>query len=242
MAWKIIPLEVGLLRNRPKDGITFRQGPGKTVDLACLSWLLLDGDRAIVVDTGPGSAELTDRLHPGVWLEEREALGAQLRRRGVRLQEVRTVILTHLHWDHCYGTEAFVNAELLVQADEIRYAIYPLPCDRIVYEFESGPPFLKEVPRMVAVEGACEVTPGVSVIPTPGHSPGHQSVLVTTAVGPYLIAGDHFDLFENWREMCPSGPTVDLASWYRSYEAVRRLGVEVLPGHDPAVLSQPVYG
>ncbi|HVB77962.1 MAG TPA: N-acyl homoserine lactonase family protein [Candidatus Nitrosotalea sp.] len=241
MAWRIVPLCVGVLRDRPKESITFRRGTGKTVDLACFSWLLEGGGDPIVIDTGPGSAELTRSVH-SVKLEERQGLAEQLAARGYDPAQIRTVILTHLHWDHCYRNALLPNADLWVQESEIRYSVFPLPCDHLVYEFETRPPFLSELTRMRGVDGTMELVPGVTLIPTPGHSPGHQSVLVTTADGPQLIAGDQYDLFENLHDACPSGPTVDLASWYRSHELVRRLGANVLPGHDMAVLDHAVYG
>ncbi|MGH7861024.1 MAG: N-acyl homoserine lactonase family protein [Candidatus Dormibacteraceae bacterium] len=241
MAWRIVPLCVGVLKGRPKELITFRRGTGQRVDLACFCWLLEGGGESIVIDTGPGSAALTAAVH-SVELEERQGLADQLAAHGVDANQVRTVILTHLHWDHCYGNHLFPNAELVVQQEEIRYSVYPLPCDHLVYEFGSGAPFLGDLPRMRAVSGAMELLPGVSLIPTPGHSPGHQSVLVATSEGNYLIAGDQYDLYENLHDMIPSGPTVDLASWYRSFETVRRLGAVVLPGHDMTVLNRQVYG
>ncbi|MGH7776748.1 MAG: N-acyl homoserine lactonase family protein [Candidatus Dormibacterales bacterium] len=241
MSWTILPLNLGMLLNRPKESITFGRGRGAKVDLVCLSWLLIGGGDPIVIDTGPGSAAATARLHP-VELAEGEPLIAQLHRHGVAADDVRTVILTHLHWDHCYGSSAMPRARMLVQEEEIRYSVYPLPCDRVVYEFASGPPFLPDLARMLAVRGTTEVAPGVVLVPTPGHSPGHQSVLVETAAGRYLVAGDHYDLYENFAEMCPSGPTPDLSRWYRSFEEVGRLGATVLPGHDPAVLQHESYG
>ncbi|MGH7902963.1 MAG: N-acyl homoserine lactonase family protein [Candidatus Dormibacteraceae bacterium] len=241
MSWTIVPLNLGVLQDRPKESITFRRGTGEKIDLVCISWLLLGEHGPIVIDTGPGSAAVTSRLHPVV-LAPREPLTSQLRGKGVAPADVRTVVLTHLHWDHCHGTAALPGARVLLQEEEIRYAVYPLPCDRVLYEFASGPPFLADLPRMVAVAGRTEVAPGIVLIPTPGHSPGHQSVLVETEAGPYLIAGDHYDLYENLHEMCPSGPTPDLARWYRSFQEVERLRATVLPGHDPAVLEQESYG
>ena len=94
---------------------------------------------------------------------------------------IRTVVLTHLHWDHCYGLPQPPNARVLVQDREIRYGVYPDPNDyrrKRKYELSRGAPFLRELRRMEEVDGAAQVAPGVRIIPTPGRSPGHQSVLI----------------------------------------------------------------
>jgi glyoxylase-like metal-dependent hydrolase (beta-lactamase superfamily II) len=239
VSWTIVPLDLGVLRDRPKDSITFGVGAGERVDLVCLGWLLLDGGAPILVDTGPGTPEHADGVH-GVRLQRsaHADLPAALAAHDVRADDVRTVVMTHLHWDHCHGSSLLPRARFVVQDRELRYGVYPAEQDRRVYEFTRGAPFLADLPRMDAVDGPAEVAPGVTVIATPGHSPGHQSVLVETASGPYLIAGDMIDLYENWTDRVPSGPTVDVDAWERSYDELTALDAEVLPGHDVAVLER----
>lgn len=242
MSWTIIPLTTGILRDRPKDSITYGVGAGETVDLFCFSWLLLGDEGPIVVDTGPSTAEYAAAVHR-VRLEKGPAhdLSAALAAHGVAVEDVRRVVLTHLHWDHCHGCASLPHARLLVQDSELRYAREPEAKDRRVYEHGSDGPLLEQLPRMETVDGRAEVASGVTVLPTPGHSPGHQSVLVEAASRRYLIAGDHFDLYENLSERIPSGPTVDVDTWERSCREVARLGVEVLPGHDGSVLRRKAY-
>ena len=244
MSWSLVPLDLGMLRARPKDTITHQRGAGQTVDLVCYAWLLLGDDGPLLVDTGPSTGSHAADFH-GVRLEKRDdqSLVPALAAQHVDARDIRTVMLTHLHWDHCYGLPQVPRAQVLVQDREIRYGVYPdANDDRRTYEFARGAPFLEHLRRMDAVDGEAEVAPGVRIIPTPGHSPGHQSVLVEAEEAVYLIAGDFLDLYENWTERCPSGgPTMDVARWQQSYDMVRELDVVVLPSHDPLVLRQAVY-
>jgi glyoxylase-like metal-dependent hydrolase (beta-lactamase superfamily II) len=244
MSWSVVPLDLGNLRDRPKETITYRRGEGETVDLVCYAWLLVGDDGPLLVDTGPSSGEHAGGFHR-VRLEKSgdQALERALAAQDVDAADIGTVILTHLHWDHCYGLPQVPNARVLVADREIRYGVYPDPNDdRRKYEFSRGAPFLKELRRMEAVVGEAEVAPGVRIIPTPGHSPGHQSVLVEAETTTYLLAGDFLDLYENWTDRCPSGgSTIDVEAWQRSYDTVEELDVAVLPSHDPLVLRQAVY-
>ena len=244
MSWSVVPLDLGSLLDRPKETITYQRGAGETVDLVCYGWLLVGDDGPLLVDTGPSSGEHARDFHR-VRLEKGadQALDRALVAQDVDPSDVRTVVLTHLHWDYCYGLPQVPNARVLVQDREIRDGVYPDPNDdRRKYEFSRGAPFLNDLRRMEAVDGEAEVAPGVRIIPTPGHSPGHQSVLVEAERTTYLLAGDFLDLYENWTQRCPSGgSTVDVHAWQHSYDVVAELDVVVLPSHDPLVLRQAVY-
>jgi N-acyl homoserine lactone hydrolase len=97
-------------------------------------------------------------------------------------RDVVCVINTHLHFDHCGGNRLFAGTPIYVQRREreaARTEDYTIP---EWVEFEGA--------TYVELEGEHEVLPGVRVVPTPGHSPGHQSVLVETDEGLAVVAGD----------------------------------------------------
>jgi len=242
VSWTIVPLDLGTLHDRPKDSITFGVGAGETVDLSCLCWLLLGDGGPIVVDSGPPDPDFTALVHKVRLTRSGHAdLAAALRAHDVDAAAVTTLVMTHLHWDHAHGSRHLPNARMVVQAREVRYGLRPADQDRRVYEFDRGAPFLGDLPRIDTVDGRTELVRGITLVPTPGHSPGHQSVLVETGSGPYLIAGDHVDLHENWTDRVPSGPTPDVEAWHRSCDTVAALGATILPGHDPATLAQEAY-
>ena len=92
------------------------------------------------------------------------------------------MINTHLHFDHCGGNRLFVGTPIHVQRIERVAAREPDFTIPEWVEFEGA--------TYVEHEGEAEIANGVRVLPTPGHTPGHQSVLVDTDDGLVVLAGD----------------------------------------------------
>jgi N-acyl homoserine lactone hydrolase len=104
-------------------------------------------------------------------------------------RDVVCVINTHLHFDHCGGNRLFAGTPIHVQRAEREAARadgYTIPS---WVEFEGA--------TYVEHEGKAEIVSGVRVLPTPGHTPGHQSVLVDTDDGLVVLAGD---VGYNWKQ------------------------------------------
>jgi N-acyl homoserine lactone hydrolase len=97
-------------------------------------------------------------------------------------RDVACVINTHLHFDHCGGNRLFAGIPIYVQRLEREAARGEGYTIREWVEFD-GASYLEP-------DGEEELLPGVRVIPTPGHTPGHQSVLVETDDGLLVVAGD----------------------------------------------------
>jgi glyoxylase-like metal-dependent hydrolase (beta-lactamase superfamily II) len=107
------------------------------------------------------------------------------------------------------------------------------------------PPWFAAFDRLEVIRGEVEVAPGVRTVPLPGHTPGLQGVLVDTAAGRHLIAGDSVPLYENL-ETGESGPIppgihTDVATCFRSFDRMRAVADVILPSHDLEVLKHPVY-
>jgi N-acyl homoserine lactone hydrolase len=97
-------------------------------------------------------------------------------------RDVICVINTHLHFDHCGGNRLFAGTPIHVQRVEreaARAEDYTIPAWA---EFDGA--------TYVEHDGEAEIVPGVRVLPTPGHTAGHQSVLVDTDDGLVVLAGD----------------------------------------------------
>src|SRR5690606_30965331 len=129
---------------------------------------------------------------------------------GIKPEEITKIILTHLHWDHCYNLDLFVNAKIYIQRKEIIYAVAPVEDSPDVRMFgvlpECGKPgWFDGWTQFVRVDGDVEIIPGINVYLTPGHSPGSQCVLVNTKEGKYLITGDFCPKYENFRDGVPNG-------------------------------------
>jgi glyoxylase-like metal-dependent hydrolase (beta-lactamase superfamily II) len=152
-------------------------------------------DHVALIDSGFGDGPLAadpDLVRGGA------GLSTLLRRSGVERESVDLVINTHLHADHVGGNlawdgdqprPAFPNAEYVVQADELTWAQVEDPRDAMLYAPEEVRA-LADVARVRAVDGDLLLAPGIWVRRAPGHSPGHQIVIVESNGESAAIVGD----------------------------------------------------
>jgi N-acyl homoserine lactone hydrolase len=148
----------------------------------CLGYLVAHPAGLLLMDTGVGRhPEVEARYRP-----RRRALPAALADAGVRLDEVRLVVNCHLHLDHCGGNPELPRRPIFVQRLELATARnaedYTLP------ELIDAPDL-----RYEELDGEAELLPGVLVVPTPGHTPGHQSLVVRATDGTVVVAGQSHD-------------------------------------------------
>jgi glyoxylase-like metal-dependent hydrolase (beta-lactamase superfamily II) len=236
--WTIAPLVLATaVRNISQ--VLLMSPPGASVDGAVLAWLIRSDDDTVLVDTGFGSMEKEDLKGDFVRTPE-QSLEAQLRRFDVTAQDITLVVNTHLHLDHCAGNCFLPNARFVAQRSELEYALDPLPAHRPAYDVDlSGM-------NLELLDGDAEITDGIRVILTPGHSPGSQAVLIDTESGLFVLAGDTIAHYVNMdvpkgASFLPSPLYVDLRQFYESLDRLRDLGGTILPGHDPLVLRKPIY-
>lgn len=194
------------------------------------AYLVLHPAGPILIDTGVGIGNgLIDELYSPVHHDLDHALG----RYGVRAEAIGTVITSHLHFDHCGQNDRFAHARIVVQQHEIEAAKAP---HYTVPEW-AFPPGID----LMAIDGDYELVDGVRVIVTPGHSPGHQSVLVEEGDGTRTIvccqaswSAISFDAVslgdDGWNE----------AAGVRSLRRLHSLRPDrVLMSHDPNAWSAP---
>lgn len=232
--YTIHPLHLGDIV-RQKGNMAYMREPGKTVAFPILAWYVTDGTAKYLVDTGGTPPD--HRYQPYTRTVEQDPVAA-LARLGVRPEEITDVVLTHLHWDHAGSNHLFPNARFHVQREELRYAAAPMRIHEGSYDYD-----VVFRTRYAIVDGDRELLPGISVITTPGHSPGSQSVIVNTKAGGYLIAGDLIGLYECYESdpMIVNAIHTDLGVYYESLDKVRAQGCAVLPGHDIKVLMHDSY-
>jgi glyoxylase-like metal-dependent hydrolase (beta-lactamase superfamily II) len=247
-SFRIWPLRTGTIIVDKGQYITRGIDVGLEVPIPATAWYLTDGRHKVLVDTGMCATPLADWHHPGSSQAEGEPVHERLKSLGVSPGEIELIVFTHLHWDHCHNVDQFPSARLVVSEAEVQFARDPLPIYYKSYEHErlgKQPPFLGC--RFDTVNGAAEVLPGIEVFPTPGHSPGHQSVAVSTRAGTHVITGDACFSYVNLQpasDVVPFtilGRAMDLLAAWRSLETIVARADVVLPAHDEAVFAHAVY-
>lgn len=201
-------------------------------------WLIRNGDRYILVDTGFSATRAAARGRDFIRCPT-EGLG-QL---GVAAEDVDTVIITHLHYDHAGNLDLFPNATFILQDEEMRYAT-----GRYMRHGLMRVPFeLSDVLLMVShnyagrvrfVNGSVDLEPGIGLHHLPGHSLGLQAVTVNTGRGRLCLASDTVHFFDNARLGSPFPITAHVGQALDGHEAAIALAGgydRLIPGHDPRV-------
>jgi N-acyl homoserine lactone hydrolase len=206
--------------------LLFKGFPGWSPNYGRIGWasipLIRAEGRNILFDTG----------HPGM----HRLLLQRLADRGVAPGDVHMVVLSHSHWDHSLGFPIFPNVEVVIGRRELEWALSLAPGDNLSVP-GSLMRELADHPRLHAIEGDTEILPGIRMIDTPGHSPGHMSMVATTEAGTVVMAQD---AVKNRAEFIAgvADQTMDAAASSASIERVASLGGVVIPGHDRSFMRE----
>ncbi len=223
--------------------LTYLRDYGRRIWVPCPFYIITGGADPVMVDTS-GSAELMSdlRLEPVKHVMDFEdALGLV----GLGLKDITTVIQTHLMYDHCANSKALPRARFVVQKKELDFAFDPHPMFAGVYQRQlfEGLPF--EI-----VDGDVELFPGIKLLFTPGHTPGCQSVAVSTSAGVAVITGfcctqENFVpqkspawVTDRVPEVIPPGIHTDMLQAYESALRVKNLADIIVPMHDPIMAGK----
>ncbi len=205
-------------------------------------WLLRDGEREIVVDTGFSPAVCAARGRR--MIRPVPDLLADL---GTSPATVRDVVITHLHYDHAGNLDLFPNAQLHLQDREMAFATgrnMCFGCLNYAFEVEDVVTMVRAVyaGRATFHDGDDTLAPGVTLHRVGGHTDGLQMVRVETARGPVVLASDAAHYYANLEQENPFPICYDMGAMAQGWRTARRLAgadaSRVVPGHDPAVLRQ----
>ena len=174
-----------------------------------------------LVDTGFGPSWTVAAQWAGV----AGNLPAELAEAGVSPMDLTHVLITHLHLDHIGwtvsgpddGTPTFPNARYLIgRGDWEGFRELGDEDDRAAFDQQAQP--LAEAGVLDLVDGERRLAEGLTVVPTPGHTPGHQSLLVEAGDRTALLSGDLTNhpvqaTEPQWRSSGDQDPP--LAAWTR---------------------------
>ncbi len=200
--------------------------------LNCL--LVQNGKHNILLDTGCGQ-KYTDRQRQIYGLESQTGILHVLGHFGLAAEDIDLVINSHLHFDHCGGNTSWKGSDLVPTFSKARYLIrrreyedacHPDERSRATYFAHNWRP-LEEYGLLELVDEDGEVAPGVSLIATPGHTPGHQSVKIESGGHTVFYIAD----------LCPTSAHVPMA-WTMGFDECPRTTLETRKRIYPLALQE----
>ncbi|MCL5783366.1 MAG: MBL fold metallo-hydrolase [Candidatus Thermoplasmatota archaeon] len=172
--------------------------------------VLVDDTKKILVDVG----------HFG----NRDALLREMGKSQISPDQIDVVVLTHINWDHCLNVDLFQNAQIILGENELdRGTLSGIP-DGLSPAFKEYLSTLK----VKTVKDGYSITPNVSVIDTPGHTPGHIALSAVNNGFLTILTGDAVPNLRAYRRGVP-----DLA--FHS-EALARQSVSKIKGMKPGMI------
>lgn len=251
---KLYMFECGILKTQ-KHLITMGLGLGEPFDIPVPFFLIEHEKGKVLYDTGNALEVAKDKIkHWGegvvaaydpVMTEDQYVVN-QLATIGVKPEDITHVIFSHLHLDHAGGCGEFPNAIYFVQRVEMQWAYVP--------DFYQAGAYIRadfDKPELnwYLLEGDTEDFYDVfgdgklQIVFTPGHTPGHQSLLVNLDNwGPTLLTGDSCYTTEILEGDVLPGLVYSPPDAVKSVKKMRNLrrvhGVRIITGHDPGAWPQ----
>jgi len=244
-----------------KSVLTFMRDMGKVIRIPIWQGYIETPEHRIVCDTGFDIANTTwmvklpgGKYQRGVdyWVEKQrpdQRIDKQLEKIGLSCDDIDIVINTHLHFDHAGGQKYFKKAKFYINKYQMDWAMNPGSFQASAYSWSDvlGAPTewdretVDYYKRIRWVYGDCEVCPGVKIISTPGHTLGHQSILVESDP-PVIMCGDAVYLEENWEEEWPPGyvynPQEAIESIWRLKMLAQKIGAKHYVSHDAVAFAK----
>lgn len=212
-------------------------------------WVIEHPEGILVIDTGENTSVSESNYFNcggiGGWINKKilrfditseDEIGNQLLKIGIRAEDVRQVILTHLHIDHTDGLKYFPQAEILVSEQEWNKPYGAVPCTFPAWLNPRRVTYL-EKDRFFGQTYSVTKDKSIQLVPTPGHSHGHQSVILRTSGVDVFFAGDtSFDEAQLVKGQA-AGICIDKQRARQTLQQIqnycRHRPVVYLPSHDP---------
>lgn len=176
--------------------------------------------------------------------EDERLLIGELDKIGWKPEDVDYVVNTHLHYDHCGQNNLFkgCKTKFIIQRKEWEFAFHPTPNLAYCYYPHLFNVEAVNPDQIFLIDGEYEVADGIIAFPTPGHTKGHQSVVVNTEEGVVCYAGDAANITDNLHQNIIGNILYDTAQAYQSMEEIRRRSEFVICGHEPSLKNYQSSG
>lgn len=196
-------------------------------------WVVFDTgcDPRVMTDPEAAWGKLASAFH--IDMADEDTQLARLESIGLTPEKVAHVVVSHLHMDHAGGMQFFPHSRIWLQKAEMRAAAYP---ERVFAAGYVRSDFERPDLQYQLVEGDSQIVPGVHVILTEGHTPGHQSLVADLPSGRFILTGDcAYERRQIERGVPPPVATDDVAaalSLARVKGFQQRDGATVIVNHD----------
>lgn len=219
------------------------RGFGQPVDMPAWTAAIEGNGKRILVDTGIADPAWVERVMVPCWIDDEDRFDRALGALGWSVNSIDIVINTHFHHDHCANNRLLPNAQFYATAREWEYARAPIEPQAVNYShryWEQEP--LTIFNYVLIGTDYFQVAPGLMTFFTPGHTPGHQSVLVNTDEGRLCVTGDAVAFRQSFEEHRCSAILTSVTEAMESLDKIRRLADRVLMNHDPLLTRHQSRG
>ena len=248
---KLYVFSSGSLGGFPKAALQI--GGQGNIDWAPVSFYVLTHPRGnVIFDTGNNDKTITDPegwwgpLAKGFGLKmtQDDAIPAQLGKIKMKTDDIKYVVLGHMHLDHGGNISQFPNATLVVQNDELKAAWWPDEGYSLYYI--PGDFAATKQMKIVRLEGDLDLFGDGTfrIFRAPGHTPGSQFAVVRLKnSGPIILTSDTVYLKENLdKNLIPPIPgTWSPTGMYQGYQKIRLIrdteGAQIFMAHDPELFK-----
>jgi len=213
--WLTVPVPAYLIVH-PKGKVLFDSGLHTITQTDPVAYMGEDGAKANKIAFNPG-----------------EEIAARLEAMAIDPASVTHLVNSHLHYDHAGGNEQIPNADVLIQTDEWSHAMAQ-PDNDVAYhktDFDTGQ-------RVRRLTGEHDIFGDgtVTCVPTPGHTPGHQSLRVKAERGEFILCGDACYLRHSLENLHLPGIIHDAEKALKSlhwFQEMQAKNHRLMFGHDP---------
>jgi len=223
-------------------GFVHDPSPDRLMRMDFFCWLAVNDHDSIVIDTGCTRTRAEEMGHEFVC----DPLDA-LRKLGVEPQDVRSLIVTHCHYDHIGNLAAFPKAAIHMQRRELEFVNGPHmrhACFRRGYctdDLAALLPLL-HAGRIVLHEGDVTLAPGLSLHLVGGHTMGLQCVRILTDSGWIVLASDALHYYHEIEASVPWSSNVfhvgEMMDAHSKMKDLAKTAAHIVPGHDPLVMER----
>jgi glyoxylase-like metal-dependent hydrolase (beta-lactamase superfamily II) len=229
---KLFRLDCGRSLANDESVWTPGKNVGDSIEFSSTCWLIKHGGEWLLWDAGVPEAAHNDpkgwsTLPKLIVYHLGKTLTDQLAEIGLKPADITHVALSHTHGDHIGNVGLFPNSTILMQRAEYRWINSPNgPNDNVNQLMALARELLGSPRNLQLIEGDMDVLGdgSVTLVSTPGHTPGHQSLLVHLKKSGFIIlSGDVVHLEENFKNDVVPSLNTDKAESIASMEKIRSL-------------------